>query len=73
MTLMQTLFDRDGKPLGKALTDSQTGRTTFEPRDGNEQFARRTWRSLHGCRRAVLAAAARSKRTTDGRKTGAAV
>ena len=57
MNTEQTLFDNDGKPLGKAITDNQTGRTTFQPRNGNNALARRTWRSLEACLQAVMVAA----------------
>lgn len=56
MLIEQTLFGPDGRPLGKAFTDSQTGRTTFQPREPSPRLAGRTWRSVAACRRAVMAA-----------------
>jgi hypothetical protein len=63
MNIQQTLFDDLGNPLGKVTTDSVTDRTTFEPRDGNQSIAKRTWCSLAACRRAVVGSAGRLTRS----------
>jgi hypothetical protein len=63
MLIECSLFDAGGNPLGKVTTDSVTGRVTFEPRDGNQSLAKRTWCSLAACRRAVVGSAGRKVTT----------
>jgi hypothetical protein len=53
MTIMQTIFDRDGKPLGKAFVDGMTGEVQFIPRGSDEPLPRR-WSSVEACKRSVL-------------------
>jgi hypothetical protein len=43
MNTEQTRFDTDGLPLGKAITDCQTGAVTFQPHRGYEALAKRTF------------------------------
>jgi hypothetical protein len=52
MNTERTLFDADGQPLGKALTDTMTGETRFIPCGSDEPLQRR-WATVEACHRAV--------------------
>ena len=53
MILSETLFLSD-QPLGKLIEDTNTRRVRFQPVAGHTRLARRKWRNVNVCRRAVL-------------------
>ena len=55
MLLSESLFYH-GKPLGKICQNSNTGYVTFVPAKDPDSLASRKWRTVNGCRRAVIKA-----------------
>jgi hypothetical protein len=53
MLISHPLFDDTGRPLGHAVEDTGRSEFWFVPR-GTEVPLRRRWRSLEGCRRAII-------------------
>jgi hypothetical protein len=53
MRLIQTFFIA-GEPVGEIREDLLAGWVTFEPKTGNKHLARRKWKSVVCCQRAVL-------------------
>ena len=53
MVVIETMFI-DGEPVGKVCEDLGRGLVTFIPKDGNKRLARRKWKSVVSCQRAVI-------------------
>ena len=53
MVLIETLF-HNGRPLGKIRQDLHRGIITFTPKEGHTLLARRKWKSVTACQRAVI-------------------
>ncbi len=52
MVLTETVFHR-GKAVGQMLQNTNTGRVTFQPKEGLERLAKRKWANVKACRKAV--------------------
>jgi hypothetical protein len=50
--LTETIFYHS-QAVGLMLQNSNTGRVTFQPAQGLDRLAKRTWASIDACRKAV--------------------
>jgi hypothetical protein len=53
MLLIETFFIA-GEPVGKICQDIYKGAVTFAPKAGNKHLARRKWKTVFSCQRAVI-------------------
>ena len=55
MILSETVFHR-GQAVGRMFQNTYTGQVKFQPTEGHRRLARRKWRNVKACRKAVTRA-----------------